>query len=151
MRFKKKPILRSSLEDKVCADLKERSVSFQYEGLKLKYQKKPSTYTPDIILPNGIIIEIKGYFTADDRAKHLLVREQHPHLDLRFLFQNAKKKIHKSSDTTYASWCDKYGFMYAEGIIPDNWLEGIDNIKERTILETKPVKRKPKSRKEGSL
>ena len=44
------------------------------------------------MLYNGIIIETKGRFTAADRRKHLLVRKQHPHLDIRFVFENSNAK-----------------------------------------------------------
>jgi hypothetical protein len=81
-----------------------------------------STYTPDFILPNGIIIEAKGVWTVEDRTKHLLVRAQHPHLDIRLVFMNAANKIRKGSDTTYAKWCDKKGIIYADKIIPKSWL-----------------------------
>lgn len=114
---------RSGLEDKVVADLKERKVKFEYESIKLKYQKKPSTYTPDLVLHNGIIVEVKGYFDAEDRAKHLLIKEQHPAIDLRFVFQLANKKIHAKSDTTYADWCSKHGFLWAEKTVPESWIK----------------------------
>lgn len=48
------------------------------------------------MLDNGILIEIKGYFTATDRKKHLLVKEQNPELDIRFVFGNSKNRIHKN-------------------------------------------------------
>ena len=106
--------------------LQTLGAKFQYESMKIKYQKKPSTYTPDIVLPNGIIVEIKGYFDAEDRAKHLLIQEQQPELDIRFVFQVAKKKIHKASPTTYADWATKHGFKYAEKLIPTEWInEGV--------------------------
>lgn len=123
MKRRAKPKLRSSFEDRIVAELTKAKVSFEYESMKIKYQKKPSTYTPDIVLGNGIIIEIKGYFDAEDRAKHLLVKEQHPDLDIRFVFYGSKKKIHKNSPTTYADWAEKHGFKYAEGSIPKDWTE----------------------------
>lgn len=114
--------VRSNLEALVIKELQSVDVGFKYEEYKIKYQKKISTYTPDLLLSNGIFVEIKGYFDAEDRAKHLLIQAQHPDLDIRFLFQSAKKKLHKSSTTTYSSWCEKYGFKYAERHIPDEWL-----------------------------
>ena len=39
--------------------------------------EKPATkhkYTPDFVLPNGIIIEAKGIFEREDRQKHLLIK-----------------------------------------------------------------------------
>jgi NAD(P)-dependent dehydrogenase (short-subunit alcohol dehydrogenase family) len=38
------------------------------------------------------------------------------------LFQNSKTKISKASKTTYADWCIKYGFIFADKEIPDDWL-----------------------------
>ncbi len=128
VRAKPKGIYRSTLEDRVIAKLKETTKDYVYEGVKLKYQKKPSVYTPDLILSNGIIIEVKGYFDAEDRAKHLLVLEQHPSLEIRFVFQAANKKIHKSSPTTYEDWCDKYGFKHAIKEIPVEWIQEKGNV-----------------------
>jgi len=112
---------RSGFEAKLAHQLKRGGVSFQYETIKLEY-RKTATYTPDFILPNGIIIEAKGLWTVEDRTKHLLVREQHPHLDIRLVFMNASNKIRKGSDTTYAAWCDKKNILYANKTIPKSWL-----------------------------
>jgi hypothetical protein len=80
-----------------------------------------STYTPDFQLPNGIIIETKGRFVTADRQKHRLIREQYPELDIRFVFSNSKARISKQSQTTYAAWCERYGFKYADRWIPEDW------------------------------
>lgn len=114
---------RSGLEDNISKDLKERGVKFEYETFKIKYEVQENrTYTPDFILPNGIIIESKGRFTTTDRKKHLLVKKQHPNLDIRFVFSNSRGKLYKGSKTTYADWCEKHGFMYADKRIPDEWV-----------------------------
>ena len=114
---------RSGLEDVISKDLKKRGVDFGYETVKIKWQLIESkTYTPDFILPNGIIIESKGRFVPDDRKKHLKVREQNPELDIRFVFSNSRNKIRKGSKTTYAMWCEKNNFKYADKRIPDEWI-----------------------------
>jgi hypothetical protein len=115
--------VRSGLEQKVCEDLKNRGVGYEYEQMKLKYIRPESahTYTPDIELANGIILELKGRFTAEDRKKMLLVKQSHPDLDIRFLFSNSKTKISKTSKTTYADWCLKYGFQFCDKIVPEEW------------------------------
>lgn len=133
---------RSGLEDSVIASLSQASIHFEYETLTIKYQKKPSTYTPDLVLGNGIIVEVKGYFDADDRSKHLLIREQHPSLDIRFVFQNSKKKIHKSSDTTYGDWCTKHEFIYADKEVPIAWTKEQTNTYEQVCVYRKPKFRK---------
>lgn len=113
---------RSGLEDRISEQLKEMGIDFSYETLKLKYEvSDQKTYTPDFLLPNGIIVESKGRFVAADRKKHLLVKQQHPKLDIRFVFSNSKTKLNKGSKTTYADWCDKNGFLYADKLIPEHW------------------------------
>lgn len=116
---------RSGLEEAIAEELTSRGVGFSFEELVIPYVKpeKPAKYTPDFVLENGIIIESKGRFLTEDRQKHLLVQKQHPHLDIRFVFSNSKTKISKRSKTTYADWCQKHGFMYADKEIPDAWLK----------------------------
>jgi hypothetical protein len=116
---------RSGLEDKISEQLKSLSVPVKYEELKISYSVPESlhTYTPDFELPNGIIIESKGRFVAADRKKHLLIKQQYPHLDIRFVFSNSRAKINKGSKTSYADWCNKFGFLYADKLIPKGWID----------------------------
>ena len=114
---------RSGLEDRVAAELKSLDVDYEYESMKIPYiMNETRKYTPDFILPNGIIIETKGRFTSDDRKKHLLIKDQHPEYDIRFVFSKINAKIAKGSKTTHAAWCEKHGFLYAEKSIPEEWL-----------------------------
>ena len=116
---------RSGLEQDNAAWLKKHGVGFEYEKSKIKYVTQPHTYTPDFVLANGIIIETKGRFLGKDRTKHLLIKKQHPGLDIRFVFSNSSKKLSKVSKTTYAGWCKKHGFRYADKLVPESWmLEG---------------------------
>ena len=112
---------RSGLEEVNAAHLKSLRAPFRYEEVKLPYTPKESKYTPDFILDNGIVVETKGYFTGEDRTKHLLIQAQHPKLDLRFVFQNPNNKLSKTSKTTYGSWCTKHGFQFASKLIPTSW------------------------------
>lgn len=118
---------RSGLEEQVAAQLEAASVPVVYEDKesKIKYIEpaKNRTYTPDFILPNGIIVETKGRFVTADRQKHLLIKAQHPELDIRFVFSNSRSRISKLSATTYAMWCEKNGFVYADKLIPKEWLK----------------------------
>jgi hypothetical protein len=115
---------RSGLEDVISKDLKDRGVDFGYETVKINWKLvENKTYTHDFILPNGIIIESKGRFVPEDRKKHLKVREQNPKLDIRFVFSNSRNKIRKGSKTTYAMWCEKNNFLYADKRIPDEWIK----------------------------
>jgi len=117
---------RSGLEERVAKELNEAGVGYEYESVKVKYDvHETRTYTPDFILKKGyIIVETKGRFTTADRKKHLLIKEQHPKLDIRFVFQNSRAKLYKGAKSTYADWCDKHGFMYADKSIPEEWLNG---------------------------
>ena len=115
---------RSGLEDRISEQLNGLGVPFKYEEFKIKYEvNEIRTYTPDFELPNGIIIESKGRFVAADRKKHLLVKEQFPRLDIRFVFSNSRGKISKGSKTSYADWCDKHGYSYADKLIPEEWIK----------------------------
>lgn len=115
---------RSGLEERVAKELTEAGVEYEYESVKVKYDvHETRTYTPDFILKKGyIIVETKGRFTTADRKKHLLIKEQHPKLDIRFVFQNSRAKLYKGAKSTYADWCDKHGFLYADKSIPEEWL-----------------------------
>lgn len=116
---------RSGLEEQTAEWLKKRGIEFEYENEVITYVKpaRTSKYTPDFKLPNGIIVETKGRFLTDDRQKHLLVKQQHPDKDIRFVFSNSRVKISKQSKTTYAMWCEKHGFLYADKFIPEEWLK----------------------------
>ncbi len=113
---------RSKFETDTIRALKAAGVRFGYETMKLKYYPKASVYTPDIILDNGIVVELKGYFRAADRAKLLMVKKQHPDIDLRLVFMSSKNKLHSQSSTTYGQWCEKNGFLYSDKKIPAEWL-----------------------------
>ena len=116
---------RSGLEEDVAKALTSAGVPFTYEEIKIKYIKPASEhqYTPDFVLDNGIIVETKGRFLIADRKKHILIKRQQPHLDIRFVFSNSSQKLNKGSRTTYAQWCEKYGFLYSDKEIPDSWIK----------------------------
>lgn len=120
---------RSGLEEVTASSLRTRGVAFTYESHVIRYTKpaRQARYTPDFILTNGIIIETKGRFVTADRQKHILIAEQHPDLDIRFVFSNPNTRISKKSKTTYANWCDKHGFAYAAKVIPEAWLKETPN------------------------
>ena len=89
---------RSGLEDKLSEQISDAGLDVNYETDKIAYTvpERQSQYTPDfrINTPDGhFYIEGKGRFTVDDRAKHLLIREQHPDTSIRFVFSNANAKL----------------------------------------------------------
>lgn len=116
---------RSGLEQRNQEDLTKRGVPFRYEEVKLSFIK-PATdhkYTPDFILPNGIIVETKGLFDVDDRKKHVLIKAQYPELDIRFVFSRSKSLLRKGAKSSYADWCLKNGFQFADKLIPQAWTD----------------------------
>lgn len=114
---------RSGLEESVADAYVESGVAAHFEPIRIPYQKKPATYLVDFVQPNGIAVETKGRFLSQDRAKHLLIRKQHPELDIRFVFSNSRQKLSKNSKTTYAMWCDRHKFKYADRRVPQEWLD----------------------------
>lgn len=116
---------KSGLEDIVANQIASKGLVVNYEVEKIKYVIPASnhTYTPDFLLPNGIFIETKGRFLPEDRKKQLLVRAQHPDRDIRFVFSSSRTKVTKGSKTSYADWCIKNGFLYADKLIPNEWFK----------------------------
>ena len=118
--------LRSGYERKIRKCLEQKEVDYTYESMVIEYTV-PETkhkYVPDFILPNGVIVEGKGYWDAASRQKMARVTEQHPELDIRILFQR-NNAINKKSKTHYSDWCSKRGIKFAispQGLIPEEWL-----------------------------
>lgn len=115
---------RSGLEDKVAEQLRAAGIDPQYEQHVIEYLKpaRKSKYHPDFRLPSGVYVETKGRFVTADRQKHILIKAQHPDIEVRFVFSNSRARISKTSKTTYADWCIKHGFAYADKLIPKEWL-----------------------------
>lgn len=138
---KASPILpfRSKFEEKVAQYLEDRGVNYGYELYEYEYEAplrknkawcadcggttlvRTGWYTPDFFLPNGIIVEAKGRFTAENRRKMLAVREAHPNETFVLLFQR-NNRIHKRSETRYSDWCESNNFDYSIGVPKDEWL-----------------------------
>jgi len=117
---------RSGLEEGVGKQLTLSGLDWTYESERIPYIAKPKTYTPDFVIKtkySKVYIETKGRFIGADRAKHLLIKKQHPELDIRFVFTNPNQKLNKGSKTTYAEWCIKHGFSYARKEIPESWIK----------------------------
>lgn len=111
--------LRNKFERKIHASLKRAKLSFSYESRRIPYVLS-GHYIPDFIIdtPTGTLyIETKGYFRPEAKRKLVAVKRQHPELDIRILFYSLNKK--------YVKWSEKYGFRWAVGKIPKEWLQGL--------------------------
>ena len=114
---------RSRFELRLASFLVNHKIKFEYEKDKFSYIPKVKTYNPDFYIPaTDIYIEAKGHFDTPDRVKMALIKEQYKDLDIRMVFMNAKNKIYKGSKTTYADWCDKHNYKWADKSIPIEWL-----------------------------
>lgn len=114
------------MEIAVANQLANAGIPAPYERYRIPFvvPSRQSRYTPDFVLPhNGIIIETKGRFVSKDRTKHKQVQQQFPDLDIRFVFSNPNTRIGKKSTTTYADWCNRFGFKWAAVSIPQEWLD----------------------------
>lgn len=101
-------------------------VKYESEKLSFTQPAKKRRYIPDFVISlqknagtpgkvpkqDKIYIETKGKFTADDRHKMQMVLTQNPDVNLTIVFQNANKKIHKLSKTTYGDWCTKHNIKW---------------------------------------
>lgn len=115
---------RSGLEADIQNQLRSSGQPVIYEEFFIPWKlEKSCKYTPDFVLPNGIIIETKGRFVTTDRQKHLYIKQQFPELDIRFVFSRSSSRISKTSKTTYAKWCNTKGFQFADAVIPQRWID----------------------------
>lgn len=125
MPRKKAPKYKSKLEKLVGDKLKSQAV---YEGRKIKFVQpaKDRVYIPDFNTSNkNKVIEVKGRLKPEDRQKHLWVKEQHPELEVYFIFGRPQNKLYKRSPTTYGQWATQNGFEWigASDPIPEHWLQ----------------------------
>ncbi len=112
---------RSGFESRVAADLTKNGVYWEYEQHKYNLVI-PRSYTPDFVLSNGVVLEVKGYFDAEDRRLIKLFKEQHGDVDIRMVLQKPHQKLTKTGSMTYARWCDKYNVPWCEGpSLPSDW------------------------------
>jgi len=117
-----KPKFRSNFEEHVYKTAKRNKKTLEYEPFFIPYVMKGS-YLPDYVLPNGIIIEVKGYLDAAACKKMKAVKASNPHLDIRFVFQNANGKRNKRAKLRNYEWATRHGFKWAEGSIPLDWFD----------------------------
>lgn len=112
----------SGFEKDIYEQLIKLSKKIKYHPCSLQYTLH-CKYTPDFELPNGILIETKGYhrnFVARCRAIAAAIK-QNPVSDIRFVWQNDLKWT--GTKMRVSDWCRKQGIKYAIGSVPEEWLD----------------------------
>ena len=134
---KKGERVRSGFEAALTDELNKFNIKYEYEAIKIPFQplQKVKHYVPDLVLANGIIVEIKGRFTSPDRQKHKAIKANYPNLDIRFVFQNQNQKINKGSKTSYAMWCKSNSIKCSEGHIPPAWIAEPTNTTNKEYIK----------------
>jgi hypothetical protein len=142
------PTFRSGLEKKVAEQLDEEGVAYGHESQWIRYivPEREAKYLPDFSFDGcPIIIEAKGRFGggnpkfkqpatdgAKERQKLILLKEQHPELDIRLVFERASSPIYPKSPTSQGKWATDHGFLWSDkGIVPDEWIKEIKQHKKK--------------------
>jgi hypothetical protein len=105
------------------ANIEGKPIDAQYEVDTFKYQVyEIRKYTPDWTVHrtngNPIYLEYKGVLDGPTRKKMKLMKQQHPDIDIRFIFEKASNKIYRGSKTTYGEWATQHGFKWEDNVMP---------------------------------
>lgn len=133
---------RNSFEESIWNQIASYGIEPQYEVMAIPWVFE-HIYTPDFVLPNGILLEGKGQFDQEDRSKHARIKQQHPDLDIRIIFcrspgsrkPGSATKLSKSAKMTYGDWCDRNRIPYADSDIPEEWIKEKPNKASLKIIE----------------
>ena len=107
---------RSKLEARCAQILKENNISFEYEPFKIEYIPKfeydgikyrAAYYTPDFVVDDKYILEVKGYANDVYRYKKKLVL-------LKLMQQNRYSFIEIKTLTKLREWIRKYKLLSKE-------------------------------------
>lgn len=105
---------RSKLELKFEDILIANETEYEYEVTVIPYivPESKHKYTVDWTLLNGTLVETKGYLSDhQERNKYVLLKQQYPDLDLRFVFDNPNK-LCGGTKYTHAKWADKHNIPW---------------------------------------
>lgn len=107
---------RSKLEARCAQILKENNIPFEYEPFKIEYIPKfeyegikyrAAYYTPDFVVDNKYILEVKGYANDVYRYKKKLVL-------LKLMQQNKYSFVEIKTLTKLREWIRKYKLLSKE-------------------------------------
>ena len=112
---------RNPFERRVEAEFQRLKAGAKYESLRIPYSIH-AEYTPDWVLPNGNIIEGKGFLDKDSKRKMVAVKKCNPDLKIFFVFYDAHKKI-SGTKQTHADWAIKNGFGWSHELPLEEWIK----------------------------
>lgn len=151
---------KSNFEKEVAKQLRTGGVSFQYESQRVTYLHrvvkgsckncgatdvyKERYYTPDFFLSNGVVLEVKGVFTAENRRSVAAAREQG--MDIRMVFYH-NNKLNKARENRYSDWCESKGIPYCFREVPKGWMLPTPTSENHLIPVTTRKKKKTPARK----
>lgn len=138
MPHETKPRKYKSKFEKTVGDLLGTRASYEPDKLRFTQPSKQRVYIPDFKIAEFTYIECKGKWTAEDRAKHVWVHEQHPEKRIILLFQNSKVRLSKRSKTTYGEWATKNGLEWYD------WKEGLPESILKLLNDNQPSNRNPR-------
>lgn len=117
--------MKGGFEPLIYEQLTKAKVKVSYEETKLPYVTH-HYYVPDFEVNTRsgttFFLEVKGYFRTADQVKMRAVKTANPDLDIRLIFQK-DNRLNKFSKMHYSDWATKYGFPFAIGELPKEWLE----------------------------
>ena len=109
------------------------NIPWMYEPESFDWFMPSKKYTPDFKIMRGdrtyFYVEYKGFLWQEDKQKMKAIKEQHPDIDIRFVFANSKSPVHgaktrkNGTKQSHAEWAEAHGFLWAEGFIPSSWLK----------------------------
>ena len=128
---------RSKLELKFEDILLANKAEYDYEVTVIPYTVPESKhkYTVDWTFTNGILCETKGYLSDhQERNKYVLLKQQYPDLDLRFVFDNPNK-LCGGTKYSHAKWADRHGFVWCGMRDVETIQSWISNINQTLMKE----------------
>ena len=126
---------RSGLEDafRDLCDKEGLLVTYETDSIPFIAPSQKRRYTPDWKIADKCYIETKGRFTAADRKKAILIKEQHPGISILYVLYR-DQRLSKKSNTTYLMWAKERGLEACVFKDKDVWVEFI----KKHLMEVSP-------------
>lgn len=140
--------LRSSWEANIARVLKLKHIPYEYEREMFDLGEE-LCYTPDFFLPNGIIVEVKGYWGNESRKKVMLLQKNHPELTVLPLDSDMYYTIQSKYSGQIDGWeGNEKAKLVAEtvSIVGMKFCASKDTLKNLTIGDSLILEREPENK-----